>query len=115
MTHQGFTEEQHGLVPGRSCATQLLVTLEEWSATLDQGYAVDCIYLDFQKAFDSVPHGRLLSKLSTYGIRGKCLEWIRKFLSGRKQRVIINGQKSRWSAVTSGIYLKVLFLDLFSL
>jgi len=61
------------------------------------------VYLDFAKVFDSVPHERLLQKLSSYGVRGKLLTWIRAFLSDRWQRAVVNGEAANWSVVTSGI------------
>jgi len=61
------------------------------------------IYLDFSKAFDSVLHERLLLKLRAYGIHGNILEWIKSFLSGRKQNVVVNGVKAVISNVLSGI------------
>ena len=64
---------------------------------------MDIIYLDFQKAFDKVPHKRLLKKLHAYGIRGQVFELIKEFLNKRQQRVTINGSKSDWRNVTSGI------------
>ena len=70
---------------------------------LDSGETVDVIYLDFQKAFDKVPHERLLSKLKAIGINGNLLRWIRQWLTGRKQRVVINGVMSDWQEVLSGI------------
>ena len=64
MTHMTkynlFCDEKHGFGPGRSCMTQLLVTLDDWTELLDQGLPVDAIYLDLKKAFDTVPHERLL-------------------------------------------------------
>ena len=98
-----FTKSQHGFVSGRSCTTQLLEFMEEATQALDRGEDVDVIYLDFAKAFDKVPHKRLLRKLSGYGIKGKVYNWIKEFLSNRKQRVVINGTKSEWRKVTSGI------------
>ena len=77
--------------------------LEDWTAALDSGRSVDCIYFDYQKAFDTVPHERLLYKLSQYGIDAKIISWIRSFLTGRKQRVFVNGSSSHWSDVISGI------------
>ena len=62
----------------------------------------DVIFLDFAKAFDSVPHERLLLKLNRYGIRGDLLLWFRNWLTNRKQRVIIRGTCSEWSPVISG-------------
>ncbi|MEW8547929.1 MAG: reverse transcriptase family protein, partial [Candidatus Thiodiazotropha sp.] len=98
-----FSKVQHGFVAGRSCITQLLETMEEITELIDNGYDVDVIYLDFCKAFDKVPHKRLLKKLYNYGIVGKIFNWIEDFLSNRKQRVMINGSKSEWQNITSGI------------
>ena len=70
---------------------------------VDQGHAVDIVYLDFAKAFDKVPHKRLIIKCSGLGISGKVLAWIAEWLSGRKQRVVLNGQASEWGAVLSGV------------
>ena len=61
------------------------------------------MYLDYQQAFDSVPHERLLAKLSGYGLKGKVLDWLRDFLYDRYQQVVINGSKSSWAKVTSGV------------
>ena len=60
-------------------------------------------YMDFMKAFDKVPHRRLIIKLHNHGIQGKLLDWIRSILENRQQPVVINGQYSTWSNVTSGI------------
>jgi len=68
--NQLFTLSQHGFVPGKSCTTQLLVAMDYWTSSLDNGYPVDIIYLDFCKAFDSVPHNHLFVKLEAYGISG---------------------------------------------
>ena len=94
---------QHGFVKGRSCVTNLLETFEQWTQILDDGGSIDVIYMDFMKAFDKVPHMRLLVKLQSYGICSKTLDWIKAFLAGRHQRVVVNGQRSEWSEVTSGI------------
>lgn len=59
--------------------------------------------LDFQKAFDKVPHLRLLAKLKEIGVRGRVLDWIAEWLKGRKQRVVINGEASEWEDVSSGV------------
>ena len=66
-----FSSEQHGFISGKSCTTQLLKFLEDLTQALDNGKDVDVIFLDFCKAFDKVPHRRLLKKLWAYGIRGK--------------------------------------------
>ena len=70
---------------------------------MDSNAALDVIYLDFAKAFDTVPHRRLLAKLSSYGIRGKVLQWIESFLSNRTQQVVVNGTRSSTANVLSGI------------
>ena len=94
---------QHGFISHRSCTTNLLATLDAWTEMIDSGSSVDAIYLDFSKAFDSVPHLRLLEKLKAYGICEKLLYWIEDFLIGRRQRVCVNGAYSQWSPVTSGV------------
>ena len=101
-THQ-LHDAQHGFRPRRSCATQLLATLDDWSRAIEQGTTVDAIYLDFAKAFDTVPHRRLLCKLRSYGIGGRLLRWVESFLTDRKQRVVLNGAKSSWIDVRSGV------------
>ena len=82
--------------------TKLLESLEEWTGLLDQNFSIDVIYLDFQKAFDTIPHQRLLSNVYAYGIRGKVYELIRNFLLNRRQRVVLNNSKSTCSEVISG-------------
>ena len=96
-------KEQFGFRAGRACCTKLLEFMEEVTETIDRGEEVDVIYLDFAKAFDKVPHKRLLSKLRGYGIKGKIYDWNKDFLSNRKQRVVINGKFSNCLHVTSGI------------
>jgi hypothetical protein len=94
---------QHGFIAGRSCTTNLLSTLNEWTRLLDEREPVDAVYLDFAKAFDSVPHERLLRKLKSLGIESNVLKWIKDFLVGRRQRVSINGTVSDWASVRSGV------------
>ena len=96
-------KNQHGFRGGMSCNTQLLEIMESWTTFFELGLPWDCIYMDFAKAFDSVPHERLLLKIESYGIRGKLLGWIRNFLSNRRQRVTIGDRHSDWRPVTSGI------------
>jgi hypothetical protein len=100
---QHLAPEQHGFINGRSCATQLLDCLDLWTSMLEHKNAVDIIYLDFAKAFDSVPHQRLLLKLKSYGIQGGALRWIEAFLLERRQRVRVNQALSQWRAVKSGV------------
>ena len=88
---------------GRSCLTNLLEYLEHITELLDNQKPVDCIYLDFEKAFDKVPHQRLTIKLEKLGIDGKILSWIEHWLCDRTQRVILNGSSSQWRTVVSGV------------
>ena len=71
--------------------------------TFDKGEQLDVSYLDFSKAFDKVPHKRLCLQLKSHGIRGRILNWIQLWLAGRQQRVILNGVKSEWREVLSGV------------
>ena len=98
-----FSIHQHGFRSGHSCVTQLLEVIEIWSKAIDNKDNIDVIYLDFRKAFDSVPFERLLIKLTAYGIGGNVLNWIKSFLNDRRQRVIINGTTSKWADVVSGV------------
>jgi len=70
---------QHGFIPKISCFTNLLESLEAWTLAVDLGCDVDVIYLDNSKAFDSVPHLRLIE---SYAISGSLLLWLGNFLSG---------------------------------
>ena len=72
---------QHGFLPGRSTLTNLLEYLETLTRLIDEGHAVDVLYLDFRKAFDVVPKERLLAKMSSIGVRGKVLSWVREWLT----------------------------------
>jgi hypothetical protein len=64
---------------------------------------IDILYLDYAKAFDTVPHERLLNQISSFGIKGNTLGWIRSFLTGRRQKVRINEEVSSWKSVDSGV------------
>jgi len=102
-TNSVVTDAQHGFVSSRSCLTNLLEALENWTKALDEGYGIDILYLDFRKAFDTVPHQRLLRKLKMYGIAGKTLDWIEAFLMPRTMRVGIRNAFSDWLDVISGV------------
>lgn len=98
-----FSKKQYGFISGRSTALQLITVLDKWTEALDEGKAVDVVYCDFQKAFDRVPHKRLMEKIQCCGIEGNYLKWIENFLMHRKQRVVVNGKESCWSEVISGV------------
>lgn len=102
-TNSLFTKCQHGFRNNRSCVTQLLEVLNNFSSMIENKDCIDVIYLDFSKAFDTVPHQRLITKLKSYGIDGNILNWIADFLSNRSQRVRVNQSHSDFKPVTSGI------------
>ena len=96
-------ENQYGFRAGHSCATQLITLTEDILHALDHQKQVDIILLDFAKAFDTVPHQRLLTKLQYYGIRNNTFNWIKTWLTDQTQCVLLNGKSSTPVTVTSGV------------
>ena len=101
--HRLLSEKQHAFRKWHSCETQLITVIDDWAKILDNKGQVDTFILDFEKAFDTPPHELLKSKLFSYGIGGKTLKWIDAFLCFRQQRVVVNGVKSDWAPVVSGV------------
>ena len=93
-----FSTTQHGFVPRGKCMTNLLLSMEDWAAALQYVYSIDIIYTDFAKAFDSVLHKHLFTKLQSIGVQGQLLCWIEAFLTGS-----FSSELSDWTDVTSGI------------
>ena len=77
---------------------------------MDKGNYTDVIYMDFQKAFDTVPHKRLISKLKSFNIRNDFINWIEAFITNRRQKVAVNGRELNWHKLTSGIPQGLLFV-----
>ncbi|GAB0180592.1 mitochondrial enolase superfamily member 1 [Grus japonensis] len=87
---------QHGFMKSRSCLTNLISFYDKVTHLVDEGKAVDVVYLDFSKAFDTFSHSILLEKLASHGLDGHMLRWVKKCLDGWAQRVVVNGVKSNW-------------------
>ena len=98
-------DSQHGFRNKRGCLTSLLDFYAKVIDTYDtdNNKAVDLVYQDFQKAFDKVPHQRLMLKVNAHGIQGDAARSIRNWLAGRRQRVSVNQCYSHWAPVTSGV------------
>ena len=98
-----FNPNQFAYIEGRSTLSEILPCYDDWAKSRNNRKPTNIAFLDFSKAFDSVPHERLLFKLERHGIDGSALQWFRNFLIGRMQRVVIRGTCSSWSPVLSGI------------
>ena len=103
VKHNLINTSQHGFLKESSCLTNVLCFFEEITKWVDDGSPVDVVYLDFPKAFDKVPHQRLLLKLKSHGIGNDVINWIEKWLTHRRQRVIVDGEISNWKSVLSWV------------
>ena len=101
--HTLLFPHQYGFRAGLSCTSQLIYLFHTWVSALDKGKTSDVVSLDFEKACDSVPHVHLYLKLQQYGILGQILEWLSDFLLEQYQRVVLEGESSNWTKVSSGV------------
>ena len=101
--HKILTDLQHGFRSGRSCETQLVTTFQDLAQIHNKNSQIDIAVLDFSKAFDTVLHDGLLSKLKHYRINEKIWLWIYNFLKNRKQSVVVDGKQSSLIDVVSGV------------
>ena len=101
--HGLLTPVQHGFRKAHSCETQLLVTMDDFFSAFDAKIQTDVGILDFSRAFDTVPHQRLMGKLAHYGIQGTTIRWIEAFLCNRRMQVVVDGETTGPAPVVSGV------------
>ena len=103
IKHKLINPSQHGFLKAKSCLTNLICFLEAITKCVDDASPVDVIYLDFQKAFDKLPHQRLIRQLKSHGMRNSIINWVEQWLTDRRQRVVVDGEVSSWKSVLSGV------------
>ena len=99
IKHILINPSHHCFLKAKSCLTNLLCFFEEITKWVDEGSSVDVIYLDFQKAFDKVPHERPIFKLKSQGMGNGIINWMEQWLTDRRQRVVVDGEVSSWKSV----------------
>ena len=98
-----FNVAQHGFSKNKSAVSNLIEFYDAVSEEMDRGNPVDIFYFDFAKAFDTVPHSKLMIKLRDLNLDGRIVKWIQDYLHDRVQRVMIHGVQSEWLDVYSGV------------
>ena len=96
-------DNQQSFTKGKSCLAKSVAFYDGVTASVDKGRAMGFIYLDLCKAFDTVPHHILLTKLEKDGLDGWMVWWIRNWLDSHIQRLVINGSMPRWKSVAGGV------------
>ena len=98
-----LSSAQFGFRPRHNTQDVLLKSVDDWKMALDRNEFVATVMIDLSKAFDTIDHSLLLNKLEVYGVRGANLKWFSDYLAMRRQRVVVDGVFSDWSAVTKGV------------
>ena len=110
-----FSPYQFGSISGQSTTLQLLNVLDKWTKAFNEGHSVDTMHMDFQKAFNKVPHIRLISKIKNYGVHQSLLNWIHVYLQNRTQYVTIKNKTSTYTTQLYPEFPRALFYGLFYL
>lgn len=95
--------KQHGFRRGLSAVTQLAEITHDFAGIIDSKLQADAILIDFAKAFDRVPHSKLIAKLESIGINSKVIGWISAYLTNRTQYVSLDNVDSDCLSVLSGV------------
>ena len=101
--HAPLSDCQCGFQKGKSTTTALLSTIHDWCSLLDKHYDIACVFFDCKKAFDSVPHQKMIEKLSQLDLPPSILSWLCNYLSGKRQFVLVNGEHSKSTLIRSGV------------
>ena len=101
--HHPISNSQWGFTAGRSTIGALLSTTHDWFKLLEEGKDICAVFLDYRKAFDSVPHRPLIEKLKGVGLNPHIIAWLSDYLTSRKQRVVVDGSISSSTEVLSGV------------
>ena len=101
--HHPLSDAQWGFQKGKSTLTALLSATHDWLTQLDQNKEICCVFFDFQKAFDTVSHRRLMEKLKQLNLHPLIVNWLRSYLTKRQQSVVVNGTSSHPTHVISGV------------
>ncbi|XP_062557490.1 uncharacterized protein LOC134222346 [Armigeres subalbatus] len=105
-----ISDSQHGFMKNRSTTTNLMCYVSALSREMEKGRQIDAIYVDYAKAFDTVPHNLVIEKLEHIGFPSWITEWIASYLPSRSAYVVVNSRRSQFFDITSG-FLKGVFLD----
>ena len=101
--HYPISAQQWGFLPGRSTSSALIYVIDDWLIQLDNRREVCSVFFKIRKAFDSVSHELILSKLARIKVNPFIIQWIRSYLTNRSQKVVVDGEESSVLPVISGV------------